>query len=102
LPAWSPKYTVTPCTIGEDSVPAPTGRDQTIRPVFIDSAANRPLPGEWPLCESAGISTSPAWGAMAGDAAHSVPILWNHFTWPLLRSIARAAQSSSRTNIVSW
>ena len=49
-------------------------------PLAIERATNRPLPGEWPLCDSAGISTSPAWGAIAGDAAHSVPIFRNHFT----------------------
>jgi hypothetical protein len=88
--------------MGEDSVPAPTGRDHAMWPFFIDRATNRPLPGECPLCESAGMSTSPARGAMAGEAAHSVPILRNHLTLPLRRSIARAKQLSSRTNIVSW
>ena len=68
----------------------------------MDRAANRPLPGERPLCDSAGISTSPALGAIAGEAAQSVPILRNHLTWPLLMLIARAAQSSSSTNSVSW
>ncbi len=92
-----------PWTMGEDSVPAPTGRDQAMWPLLIDRATNRPLPGAWPLCESAGMSTSPRPGARSpGEAAHSVPIFLNHLTWPLVRLIARAEQSSSRTNIVSW
>ena len=83
-------------------MPGPTGRDQTMCPSVMDSATNRPLPGERPLCDSAGMTTTPALGAMAGDAAHSVPTFRNHLTCPVRMSMARAEQSSSRTNSVSW
>ena len=40
MPAWSPKYTVRPWTMGEDSEPAAIGRDHTMCPLRIDRATN--------------------------------------------------------------
>ena len=53
LPALIAEVDGAPWTIGEDSLPAPIGRDHTTRPVFIESATNRPLPGRVPADRTA-------------------------------------------------
>ncbi len=78
FPPWSPKYTELPTAIGEDSVPAGITFDHAIRPVFIDSATNRPLPGEWPCADSTGRYSKPCLTPSAGEAAASVPTLVSH------------------------
>src|SRR5580692_1189504 len=87
LPAWSPKYTFLSHTIGEDSVPALIGIDQTMCPVRIDSATNRPLPGLEPYVESTGTYSRPSRTPIAGEAAARFPTCVSHSCFPVSASM---------------
>ena len=86
-------------------MPAGMTLDHTIRPVFIDSATNRPLPGLWSACpfvESSPTYISPCASPSAGEAAASVPTLVSHSLWPVRLSSAFAEPSSSIRYSVFW
>ena len=88
-------------------MPAAIGRDQTIRPVRIDTATRLPFPGltlppDGLLTDSTGARTSFARGAATGDAAASVPAVRCQRRRPVSVFTAFSEPLSSRTYSVVW